>query len=101
MMQKPIDQLSQGDLVWTKDAGYQPIRWISHRIFSDDALRKMKISAIRIAAGAMGFGIPNRDLIVSQQHRVLVNSKIAERMTNRAEAMVSAKHLLRIRALMF
>ena len=47
----------------------------------------------------MGFGMPNRDLIVSQQHRVLVNSKIAERMTSEAEVLVSAKHLLRIRGI--
>ena len=98
--QKPVDQLRQGDLVWTKDAGYQPIRWISHRTFSDDALRQNEnIRPIRIAAGAMGFGMPNRDLIVSQQHRVLVNSKIAERMTSEAEVLVSAKHLLRIRGI--
>ena len=98
--QKPVDQLRQGDLVWTKDAGYQPIRWISHRTFSDDALRQHEnLCPIRIAAGAMGFGMPNRDLIVSQQHRVLVNSKIAERMTNQAEVLVSAKHLLRIRGI--
>jgi len=98
--QKPVDQLRQGDLVWTKDAGYQPIRWISHRTFSDAALRQNEnLRPIRIAAGAMGFGMPNRDLIVSQQHRVLVNSKIAERMTSQAEVLVSAKHLLRIRGI--
>ena len=98
--QKPADQLRQGDLVWTKDAGYQPIRWISRKTFSGDALRQNEnLRPIRIAAGAMGFGMPNRDLIVSQQHRVLVNSKIAERMTNQAEVLVSAKHLLRIRGI--
>jgi len=98
--QKPVDQLRQGDLVWTKDAGYQPIRWISRKTFSDDALRQNEnLRPIRIAAGAMGFGMPNRDLIVSQQHRVLVNSKIAERMTSEAEVLVSAKHLLRIRGI--
>ena len=98
--QKQVEQLSQGDLVWTKDAGYQPIRWISQRTFFDDALRQNEnLRPIRIAAGAMGFGMPNRDLIVSQQHRVLVNSKIAERMTSEAEVLVSAKHLLRIRGI--
>lgn len=98
--QKPVDQLRQGDLVWTKDAGYQPIRWISHRTFSGDALRQNEdLYPIRIAAGAMGYGMPNKDLIVSQQHRVMVNSKIAERMTSEAEVLVSAKHLLRIRGI--
>ena len=98
--QKQVEQLSQGDLVWTKDSGYQPIRWISRKTFSVDALRQNEnLRPIRIAAGAMGFGMPNRDLIVSQQHRVLVNSKIAERMTSEAEVLVSAKHLLRIRGI--
>jgi len=98
--QKSVGDLRQGDLVWTKDAGLQPISWISHKTFKCEALRHNEnVQPIRIAAGAMGAGLPKRDLIVSQQHRLLVNSKIVERMTSETEVLVSAKHLLRIRGI--
>ena len=55
-----------------------------------------RIRPIRIAKGSIGQDMLERDLFVSPQHRVLVNSRIAKRMTNEDEVLVSAKHLLRI-----
>ena len=49
---------------------------------------------IRIRAGALGDESPARDLIVSPQHRVLVRSKIAQRMFGADEVLVAAKQLL-------
>lgn len=97
---KPIEALQQGELIWTKDAGYQPILWKSHRTFDKDQLAaNANIRPVRIAAGALGNGLPKRDLIVSQQHRLILNSKIVERMTNETEVLISAKHLVRIRGI--
>ena len=43
-----------------------------------------------ILAGALGEGLPSRDLLVSRQHRMLVNSKIALRMFNSPEVLIPA-----------
>ncbi|MDT9694193.1 Hint domain-containing protein, partial [Streptomyces sp. P9(2023)] len=45
-------------------------------------------------AGALGAGVPARDLVVSPQHRVLVGSRIAQRLFGCGEALVAARHLL-------
>lgn len=47
-----------------------------------------------IGAGALGPGMPVRDLRVSQQHRILVRGPIAQRMFGSAEVLVPAKALL-------
>lgn len=44
----------------------------------------------------MGAGIPDRDLLVSPQHRVLVRSAIAQRMFGSSEVLVAAKQLLQL-----
>lgn len=91
------EEIEQGDMVWTKDDGYQPVRWVGHRYFDGEALSGHEnLRPIRIKRGALGNGLPERDLRVSQQHRMLVNSSILERMTGDDEALVAAKHLLQI-----
>lgn len=95
--ERAIEDLRQGDLVWTKDDGFQPIQWIGSKALDQATLEAApKLRPVRIKAGAMGRGLPKRDLIVSPQHRVLVNSKIVQRMTKEDEVLVSAKHLLQI-----
>ncbi len=49
---------------------------------------------VRIAPGALGHGLPRKELIVSPQHRMLINSPIAERMFGTAEVLVSARKLM-------
>jgi len=49
---------------------------------------------IRIAKNALGPGVPNSDLYLSRQHRVLVSSKIAARMFGTNEVLVAAVRLL-------
>ncbi|AWD23412.1 hemolysin [Fuscovulum blasticum] len=90
----PVDQLRQGDLVLTRDNGYQPVRWIGSRLI-DAATLKMNphLRPIRIHAGALGNGMPLTDLLVSPQHRILVNSVVALRMFGEHEVLVAAKHL--------
>ncbi|PVA07436.1 Hint domain-containing protein [Thalassorhabdomicrobium marinisediminis] len=93
--ERPVDDLDRGDLVFTRDNGPQPIRWIGSRGLSAETLTaKPNLRPIRIMAGALGEGAPAVDLMVSPQHRVLVRSKIAQRMFGAQEVLVAAKHLL-------
>lgn len=89
--------LAVGDKVLTLDSGYQPIRWIGRRTLSArDLALSPKLRPIRIRAGALGKGMPESDLIVSPQHRVLVRGPVPERMFGAREILAAAKQLLEL-----
>ena len=87
-----VETIKAGDLVNTLDHGPQPVRWIGvSRVEVTD-----RLAPVRIRAGALGPGLPETDLLVSQQHRMLIRSKIAHRMFDAPEVLVTAKKLLRL-----
>ncbi|MBV0892885.1 Hint domain-containing protein [Paracoccus sp. Z118] len=87
--------LAVGDLVRTRDAGLQPIRWVGKRhLTGADLEAAPNLRPIRIATGALGANTPSSDLVVSPQHRVLIRSKIAQKMFGTEEVLVAAKQLL-------
>lgn len=90
-----VQDLQAGDLVWTRDHGFQPIRWTGRRHLDGDELAAMPaVTPVLIRKGALGPGRPARDLIVSPQHRILVRSGIAQRMFGTQELLVAAKALV-------
>lgn len=90
-----IENLRVGDLVETLDHGFQPIRWIGSRKLENlELLSNRHLRPVRIRAGALGSGMPEQDLLVSPQHRMLVQSKIAMRMFGKHEVLVAAKQLV-------
>jgi hypothetical protein len=92
---REVEALRPGDLVLTRDDGYQPIKWIGASLYDHVALRRTpKLRPIRIRAGALGDGMPRHDLLVSRQHRVMIRSRIAERMFGALEIFVPAIKLV-------
>lgn len=92
---RPVHLLRVGDMIRTRDHGMQPLRWLGGRQLSASELAgQTRLQPIRVAAGALGPGMPSRDLTVSPQHRLLVRSAIAERMTGAPEVLIAAVHLL-------
>ncbi|PTQ71276.1 Hint domain-containing protein [Celeribacter persicus] len=90
-----VEELRVDDMVLTADHGYRPVRWIgSRRLGAADLALRPNLRPIHIATGALGRNLPERDLTVSPQHRMLVRSRIAERMFSSREALIAAKHLL-------
>lgn len=84
-----VERLAFGDLLCTLDNGTRPIRWIGKRtVIAENAMQP-----VCIRAGALGEGLPTRDLMVSQQHRMLIRSRIAERMFGHREVLVAARKL--------
>lgn len=72
-----IEDLKIGDMVATVDRGFQPIRWIGASSVTLGAqLANPKLKPILIRKGAMGRGLPRRDLTVSRQHRMLMTSAL-------------------------
>ncbi len=90
-----VQDLQPGALLQTMDHGYQPVLWIGHRrMLARDLDQRPDQRPIRIAAQALGPGQPAGDLVVSPQHRLLIRSPIALRMTGEAEVLVAARHLV-------
>lgn len=92
---KRIEDIKVGDLVLTADRGAQKVTWTHSQYWSAQHLRaSKKLAPVRIACGALGNGLPNKALKLSQQHRVLVKGLIAERMFGQSEVLIPAKFLL-------
>lgn len=90
-----VEELGRGDPVRTGEGDFAPLRWIGSRRFTRaEIAARPHLAPIRIAAGALGDGVPSRDLYVSPQHRILVRSRIAHRMFEAEEVLIPAKALL-------
>ena len=90
-----VEDLQPGDLVLTRDNGYQPIRWTGRRDLSHaELIVEPRFNPVHIARGALGVGLPVRDMMVSPQHRMLVTGPRAELLFGENEVLVAAKHLV-------
>lgn len=82
----PVQELVRGEKVWTKDNGFQPIRWIG----STTVQGKGALAPVVIEPGSLG---NSEVLVLSQQHRVLIESSKAEILFGDPDVLVAAKHL--------
>ncbi|MEQ6247886.1 Hint domain-containing protein [Sulfitobacter sp. HNIBRBA3233] len=89
-----VETLSVGDRIITRDNGLQAIRWIGRREMSRDELDAARhLCPVRISKGALGNDLPERDLVVSPNHRVLVANDKTALYFEESEVLVAAKHL--------
>lgn len=85
----PVERLRAGDRVETLDNGLQEVVWTGrNRLSAAFLARQPHLCPVRIAAGALGEGYPERDLILSPQHRLLLTSPVAARMFGEREVLV-------------
>src|SRR6056297_175781 len=92
--EKLVEELQLGDRVITRDNGLQEIRWIGHRALgAKDLQNAPHLKPVLIRAGALGHGLPERDMLVSPQHRLLLNSERAALYFEEREVLAAAKHL--------
>ncbi|WP_420863524.1 Hint domain-containing protein [Algirhabdus cladophorae] len=85
-----IETLMPGCKVMTLDHGLQPLRWIGSMM----VLVPRQHAAIAFAPSSLDKGIPAHTLMVSPQHRIMVSSKIAKRVTGTDEVLIPAKRFL-------
>lgn len=92
-----VGALAAGDDVVTAQDGIQKIVWIGkHRLSTAQLVASPHLRPVRIKAGALAEGAPHTDLLVSPQHRLLIASKIAERMFGQREVFIPAIKLLQL-----
>ncbi len=83
----PVEVLEAGDMILTRDHGYQPLRWIGQR----EVAASGKMAPIEIAANTFGdHGL----LRVSPLHRILLQDEMAELLFGESEVLVAAKELV-------
>lgn len=89
-----VEDLETGQTVLTRDGGPQPIQWLGGGVCSEADWRADKrLLPVRIKAGALGKGLPSRDLLVSQNHRLLFEDACTELYFGESDVLVAAKHL--------
>ena len=97
----PVESLREGDRVITRDNGIQQIRWVGHKPMGwQDLALNPHLRPVLIRQGALGNGLPERDMMVSPNHRVLVANDRTQLFFDEHEVLVSAKHLVAGREVM-
>jgi len=86
-----VENLTPGCLVLSGDGSYKKLRTcLQTKVSKAEMAWNPKLRPVRIISGALGAGLPLRDLLVSRQHRMLVSSPIAKRMFDHREVLLSA-----------
>jgi len=84
---RDVMELECGELVMTADDGPQPVTWIGKR----SVIGAGNVAPIRFAAGAIG---NERELLVSPQHRMLIQSHAAEMYFGSHEVLAPANGMV-------
>jgi hypothetical protein len=84
-----VEALRPGDLVNTAN-GAKPVRWVGESPVSTKFADPLQVLPVRIRAGALGEGLPVRDLLVSPDHAIFIAGILAQ-----AGALVNGQTILR------
>jgi hypothetical protein len=88
---RPVEALSRGDRIVTRDNGLKRVAWAGRRDLTYGELAEVpEIRPILIRKGALGDDLPDRDMMVSPNHRFLIES----RRSTTKEVLVAARFLL-------
>ena len=83
----PVEHLKVGQMVMTRDAGPQPIRWIGRRTLAAEG----NMAPVRINAGTFG---DHDTLMVSPLHRILIRNHHADLLFGSSEVLIAARDLI-------
>jgi Ca2+-binding RTX toxin-like protein len=90
-----VEELQVGDRIITRDNGIQEIAWLGHKPMSGAQLvQNPHLQPVLIKRGALGHGLPERDMMVSPNHRVLVSSDKTQLYFEENEVLAAAKHMV-------
>ena len=91
----PVEMLKAGDRVITRDNGIQEIRWTGQKVLGwHDLAANQHLKPVLIRQGSLGNGLPERDMMVSPNHRMLVANDRTALYFDEHEVLVAAKHLV-------
>jgi len=85
-----VEDLAAGDLVLTANGAAQPVIWLGRSTVFTRFADSEASSPIRIKAGALGEGLPVRDLLVSPNHALFLDGILVQ-----ANALVNGMSIVR------
>jgi len=85
-----VENLAAGDLVLTSGGAAQPVVWLGRSTVSTRFADPETSSPIRIKTGALGEGLPVRDLLVSPNHALFLDGILVQ-----ANALVNGMSIVR------
>ncbi len=92
---RPIEEIAAGDAVMTRDNGFQTVHWAGRRdLGAAELAADPRFCPVRIRADALGRGGPDRDILLSPNHRVLLTGAKVALNCGTPEVLVAAKHLV-------
>ena len=90
-----VENLVAGDKVITRDNGIQDLRWIGQKKIDWRIMTaNPHLKPVLVRQGSLGHDLPERDLMLSPNHRVLVGNDRTALEFNASEVLVAAKHLI-------
>lgn len=91
----PVEMLEAGDRVVTRDNGLQEVRWVGRRhLHVQDLQAEPHLCPVLVRQGSLGRNLPERDLLLSPNHRVLVTQDRSTLAARGREVLVASKHLI-------
>ncbi|MFM9861511.1 Hint domain-containing protein [Pseudoxanthobacter sp. M-2] len=88
---RAVETLAAGDLVRLADGRAVPVRWLGVQTIVKVFAEPLRSFPIRIAAGALGEGLPVRDLFVSPDHALFLDGALVQ-----AGALVNGSTVCRV-----
>ncbi|PIE12333.1 MAG: hypothetical protein CSA70_10000 [Rhodobacterales bacterium] len=89
-----VEELKVGDKIITRDNGIQEIQWMGTRALTGhDLARAPHLRPVLIQKGSLGNNLPEHDILVSPQHRMLLNNEKTALYFEDREVLAAAKHL--------
>lgn len=61
----PVEKLTAGDKIRTRDGRLTPVKWVGTQAINVRLTHPAKVNPVCITAGALGGGVPERDLYLS------------------------------------
>jgi len=91
--QRAVETLAIGDEVLNVDGKAVAVKWVGRQTLSSFTARLSGELPVCISAGALGNGLPHRDLLVSPGHALLVDGALVN-----ASALVNGTSIVKLQA---
>ncbi|MEO0750467.1 MAG: Hint domain-containing protein [Pseudomonadota bacterium] len=90
----PVEQIKPGDLIETRDTGPQRVRWVGSKTLTGAELHAAPhLAPIRLRADSIAPGVPDRDMTVSPQHRMLIENAATQLWLGEDQVLVKARDM--------
>jgi hypothetical protein len=89
-----VEDIREGDRLITRDSGLQPVCWVGSKSLTAQHLQAHpELRPVLIQAGSIAPNIPEVDMLVSPNHRMLMTGSSVQMIMSETEVLIAAKHM--------